>query len=312
MSTAKTVSYFRTHIVPAYAGLDALSRNKIISFLAGIATAHMVNVPITSDADCRDRFMGARSNQIKGKILAAFKWGQVNITEAYFDAGLNLAWHVLYDVVYSPIDKRLQHQASVFTFGIEDNQDLYIDLIIKTINHLNYEYHNGCTGKYIASLWGKEITLGQFEQLNDVARKDLFSSYFGIALGYYLDLPSSDVNSASSFFEAAHRGFVGNIASAVNESVQLNLDIVLKTAKTIWLHRASVIAREFPTIMVLSKIANPFNDTVPKKFTEEGWLPKIMDCADLFETMVSEINSMQDPDVIDAHDLTGMSALAQN
>lgn len=299
MCDANIVSYFKSTLIPAYSGLDSVSRLKVISFLAGIASAYKTNLPIEPNADCREQFNSGRNSQIKGKMLAAFKWGQVSINNAYYEAGINLAWQTLYDLVYSPVDRSLQHRASMITLGLDADHVIDTTAVVETVNLIHYEFKHLTDGKVTYSFWSKELTKGKLQQANSVERERILAEHIGTALGYYLDIPSSDVTSLNSFYETAHRPQVALYLSAVNELMHINIDLAIKTAKTIWLNRAAIVAGTFTPVCVLSKLVLPGNDDVPSLFKQEGWLPKIMDTADLFEKMILEVKSIQDPENAD-------------
>lgn len=295
MCDANIVSYFKNTLIPAYSGLDSLSRIKVISFLAGISAAYKTNLPLEAKADCREQFNSGRNSTIKGKFLAAFKYGQVNINNAYFDAGLNLAWKTLYDLVYSPVDRSLQDRSSIIILGVDPSHDINHKVVVDMVNIINYEFKHELNGKPTYSYWTKAIREGAMEQKNSVERELIMAEHIGIALGYYLDLPSSDVTSVNSFYEVAHRPQVALFLSAINELININIDETIKVAKAVWLNRADIVAGTFTPVCVLSKLVHPNNEDVPKLFKEEGWLDKIMDGADLFEKMIKEVKSIQDP-----------------
>lgn len=299
MCDANIVSYFKSKIIPAYAGLDSLSRIKVISFLAGIAAAYKTNLPMEAKTDCREQFNSGRHSVIKGKMLAAFKFGQVNINNTYFDAGLNLAWKTLYDLAFSPVDRSLQDRASIITLGVDPSHEINLNVVIDMVNLINYEFKNDLNAKVTHGYWSKAIANGGMSQLNSVERENLIAEHIGTALGYYLDIPSSDVTSLNSFYETAHRPQVALYLSAVNELMHINIDLAIKVAKTVWLNRADIVAGTFTPVCVLAKLVHVKNDEVPTLYRQEGWLDKIMDCADLFETMIKEVKSIQDPENAD-------------
>lgn len=299
MCDANIVSYFKSTLIPAYAGLDSITRLKVISFLAGVASAFKTNLPIEPKTDCREQFMAARNSNIRDKMLRTFQDGQVTINGAYYDAGLNLSWRTLYDLVYSPVDRRLQHCASLLILGVDPSRDVDTNIIIKLVNAISYEFKHDITGQVTTSFWSQGIRDGLMEQLNSVERENTIAEHVGIALGYYLDLPSSDVNSLNSFWEVTHRGQVMLYLSAVNEHMYLNIDKAADIAKLVWLNRAEIVAGTFTPVCVLSKLALAENEDVPQAFKDEGWLPKILDTADLFEKMICEVKSIQEPENAD-------------
>lgn len=299
MCDANIVSYFKSKLIPAYSGLDSLSRLKVISFLAGIAAAYKTNLPLEAKTDCREQFNGGRNSAIKGKMLAAFKYGQVNINNTYFEAGLNLSWKTLYDLVYSPVDRSLQDRAHIVILGVDPSHEIDVGKVVENVNLINYEFKNDLNGKVTYSFWSKAIKDGLLAQKNSVERESIIAEHIGVALGYYLDIPSSDVNSLNSFYETAHRPQVALYLSAVNELININIDTACKVAKAVWLNRVDIVAGTFTPSCVLSKLVHPANTDVPKAFREEGWLDKIMDSAELFETMITEIKSIQEPENAD-------------
>lgn len=299
MCDANIVSYFKSTLIPAHAGLDSITRLKVISFLAGVASAFKTHLPVEPKTDCREQFTAGRNSNIRDKILRTFADGQVNINGAYYDAGLNLSWRILYDLVYSPVDRSLQSCASLLILGVDPQHEIDTDIVIGLVNAINFEFKHDLTGKVTTSFWSRGIKDGWMEQMNSAERENIIAEHVGIALGYYLDQPSSDVNSLNSFWTVTHQNQVMLYLSAVNEHMHINIDKAADVAKLIWLNRAELVAGTFTPVVVLSKLVIPTNPDVPQLFKDEGWLPKIMDNADLFEKMICEVKAIQEPENAD-------------
>lgn len=311
MCDRNIVSFFTTEIEPALQGFDALTRLRAISFLAGVTGAIKSRIPNEHNADLETQFMSGRHNKDRDRMWSSFN-ERFYLASDYFNIGLNSAYRVLYDSVHLPISSI--SETGIFKLNVDFRSDIQAVPMAKSIELCTRIVRQGILIDSLISYWRTEIIQPPFLNMNDVQREIARTEHIAIGLAYALDLPTSQFDNASNYYDVAHRAEVGTILSYIHENLTLDIDAALAIVKQIWTNRANALLGEYDVTYVLGQVTSPTNTYVPKRVLQEKWLAKLLDVAPLLTRMLLEVRSIQDGDTantrIAMHGLPNLSTSA--
>ena len=290
MSESKIVTFFKTKIEPGLQGFDSATRIKALSFLAGVALAMKTHIPAQHNQELEVQFMSARLNPERDKLIRAMSEAFYFSSE-YFNLGLNSTYRTIYDTIHLPLGNI--SKTGIYRLGIDFCPAIDDEALKTTIVTIDRIIRGVMDVIGLVSFWRTRILQPPFLDLTVQTRSTALAEHLGVGLAYAFDLPSTEVTSLSTYYDMTHRISAGDIISAVNESVPVDIDRALLVTKTIWLNRATAAYGPAHVEYLLAQVTTPFNQYLPTKVLEETWLAKLVEFGPLLDQMLTELRSIQ-------------------